>query len=55
MHRFVEHRAEYWGELTRRGVDNAQYLGGRGLLFSGVREFALEGVTLGCAFVQSPP
>src|SRR6516164_2049870 len=29
---FFQYRVEHWGEVTWRGIDNLQYLGGRGLL-----------------------
>src|SRR6516164_2262561 len=33
---FFQYRVEHWGEVTWRGIDNLQYLGGRGLLLQGL-------------------
>src|SRR5215468_2110553 len=41
--RLFEHRVEHWSEIARRGIDDLQYLCGRGLLLQGF-------VTLGGAF-----
>src|SRR5215831_17236450 len=34
--RLFEHRVEHWSEIARRGIDNLQYLCGRGLLRQGL-------------------
>src|SRR6516164_8626722 len=34
--RIAEHRVEYWLQLAGGGRDDAQYLGGRGLLLQGL-------------------
>ena len=35
--RLFQDRVEHWGEVAGRGVDDLQYLGGRGLLLQGPR------------------
>jgi hypothetical protein len=46
--RLFQHRVEYRGEVAGRGVDDLQYLGGRGLLLEGfvTLGFALGKLTL---------
>ena len=34
--RLFQYYVEYWGQVTRRGIDDLQYLGGRGLLLQGL-------------------
>src|SRR5215469_6241701 len=31
----LEHRLKHWSEVAGRGIDDAQHLGGRGMLFQG--------------------
>jgi hypothetical protein len=38
-HRLFEHRIEHWREIARRGVDDLQHIGGRGLLCARFGEF----------------
>ena len=40
-HRPIEHCVEYWLEVATRGIDDLQYLGGRGLLLTRFGKFSL--------------
>src|SRR6266446_9974238 len=51
-HRLLQHCIEHRGEIAGRGIDNLQDLGGGGLLFACIDEFALERVALGGACVE---
>ena|SRR6516162_3414201 len=39
---FLQHRVEYRGEVAGGGIDDLQYLGGRGLLFQGFARLGQE-------------
>src|SRR5215472_8214275 len=41
-YRLVQHRFEYRREVARRGIDDLQYLGGRGLLLQGLARLGQE-------------
>ena len=45
-HRLFEHRVEHRREVAGRGIDDLQYLGGRGLLVARFFEFGAAGVEL---------
>src|SRR5215467_12778050 len=45
-HRPFEHRVEHRGKVTRRRIDDLQYLGGRGLLLQCVAEIAVARLQL---------
>ena len=41
-HRLFEHRVEYWGKVTGRGIDDPQHFGGRGLLLQRLARLGQE-------------
>jgi len=41
-HRLFQHRVEHRAEITGRGIDDLQYLGGRGLLLQGLARLGNE-------------
>jgi len=41
-HRLFEHRAKDWGKIAGRGIDNLQYLSGRGLLLQRLARLGQE-------------
>jgi hypothetical protein len=52
VHRPLEHRVEDRGEITGGGIDDLQYLGGCGLLLSGIDKFALERIAFGGPLIK---
>src|SRR5262249_29097368 len=46
--RLLQDRVEHWREFARRGINDAQYLGGRGLLFEGLARLGDEPRILHC-------
>jgi hypothetical protein len=53
--RLIQHRVEHRLEITRRGIDDLQYLGGRGLLFRGRIAFGPGLIALRRADGELPP
>src|SRR5690242_10352512 len=47
LHRLIQQRIEHRGEISRRGVDDLQHFGGRGLLLQSLLEIACP--SLKCA------
>ena len=47
-YRPVEHRVEHRGEVAGRGIDDLQYLGGRGLLLQRLARLGQEPRVLHC-------
>jgi hypothetical protein len=42
VHRLIEHRVEHGREVARRGIDDLQYLGRRGLLIERLARLGQE-------------
>src|SRR5262249_20083445 len=55
LHRFTEYRVENRSEVTRGGVDDPQYLGGRGLLLARFRQLSLKNIDAGLKIDQRGP
>jgi hypothetical protein len=51
-HCFLQHDVEHRRKIAGRGVDDLQYLSGRGLLLSRISEFAPQRITFGRALVE---